>query len=243
MIRTSLMTDGGFEAFIANHPISGGKGDDTAKSTEESQAAFTNTLQQAFKANNATQQGQLNFLNNTLQSAITNPQGYSPATLAAMRTQATEAAAQNNKNVMQAVNEKNATQAGGDPTALPSGVQEQIQAGVGSQIANNESNQQLGITEQNGQLQNQNKWQALQDEERVADLENPEGMASGDNSAASTVGGLSQAVTQANGPGIGSILGGVVGAGLGAVSGGIGNLDDKGTSTPGEQVWNFVKGL
>jgi len=222
MIRTSLMTDGAFVAFLATHPISGGKGDDTAKSTEESQAAFTNTLQQAFKANNATQQGQLNFLNDSLKSAIENPQGYSPETLAAMRTQATEAAAQNNKNVMQAVNEKNATQAGGDPSALPSGVQEQIQAGVGSAVANNEANQQLGITEQNGQLQQQNFWNAIKGEQGVAELENPEGMASGSNSAAGTVSNLSQAVTQANGPGWGSILGGVVGAGIGGLAGGFG---------------------
>jgi hypothetical protein len=219
MIRTSQMTDGDFVAFLATHPISGGKGDDTAKATEESQAAFTNTLQQAFKVNNASQQGQLNFLNKTLQDAIDNPQGYNPETLASMRTQATESAAQNNKNVLQAVNEKNATQAGADPTALPSGVQQQIQAGVESAVANNEANAQLGITQQNGQLENENLWKAVQGEEGVAGLENPEGLASGTNSAAGTVGNLSQAVTQANGPGIGSILGGVVGAGLGAVSG------------------------
>jgi hypothetical protein len=217
MIRTSQMTDGDFAAFLSTHPISGGKGDDAAKSTEASQAAFTNTLQQTFKQNNANQQQQLDFLNNSLKSAITNPQGYSPETLAAMRTQATESAAQNNKNVLQAVNEKNATQAGSSATALPSGVQEQIQSGVESQIANNEANQQLGITEQNGQLANENKWKAVQGEEGVAGLENPEGMASSGNNAASTVGNLSQAVTQANGPGWGSILGGVVGAGLGAV--------------------------
>ena len=227
MIRTSLMTDGAFAAFLTTHPISGGKGDDTAKSTEESQAAFTNTLQQAFKANNAKQQGQLDFLNKTLQDAITNPQGYSPATLAALRTQATESAAQNNKNVLQAVNEKNATQAGGDPSALPSGVQQQIQAGVESAIANNESNQQLGITQQNGQLQQENLWRAVQGEEGVSGLENPEGMASGTNSAAGTVGGLSQAVTQANGPGWGSILGGVVGAGVSGLSGGLGTAIGK----------------
>jgi hypothetical protein len=216
MIRTSQMTDGEFLAYIANRPISGGKGDSTAQATEQSQAAFTNTLQQAFKQNNATQQGQLNFLNSTLQNAITNPQGYSPETLAAMRTQATESAAQNNKNVLQAVNEKNATQAGSSATALPSGVQEQIQSGVESQIANNEANQQLGITQQNGQLQNQNYWRAVQGEQGVAEAENPTGFAGAGNSAAGTVSNLSQAVTQANGPGWGSILGGVVGAGLGA---------------------------
>lgn len=216
MIRTSQMSDEQFAAFLADHPISGGKGDTTAGNTEKAQASFTNTLQSAFAQNNQAQQGQLNFLSNKLQSAVNNPQGYSPETLAAMRTQATEQAAQNNQNVMQAVNEKNATQGGASATALPSGVQEQIQAGVGSQIANNEANQQLGITEQNGQLQNENQWRAIQGEESVAQLENPEGMAGQGTSAADSVSNLSQAVTASAGPTVGSILGGVAGAALGA---------------------------
>src|SRR4051812_35932214 len=85
--------------------VSGGKGDSTAEATERSQGQFTSKLQQAFQRNNAKQQEQLDFLNNYLQDAINNPKGYSPETLASMRTQATEAAAQNNKNVMQAVQE------------------------------------------------------------------------------------------------------------------------------------------
>ena len=204
------------ERYIAEgRTVSGGKGDSTAESTEKSQGAFTNTLQNAFASNNQNQQQQLNFLNQQLQSGITNPQGYSPETLAAMRTQATEQAAQSNKNVMQAVNEKYATQGGASATALPDGVQEQIAAGVGSTIANNEANAQLGITEQNGQLQNQNYWKAVQGDETVAQMENPEGFAGATNSAAGTVSNLSDAVTRANGPGVGSILGSVIGAGIG----------------------------
>lgn len=216
MIRTSQMTDVQFAAFVSSHPVAGGKGDNAASSTEKSQAGFTNTLQQTFAKNNANQQQQLNFLNQQLQAGVTNPQGYSPETLAAMRTQATESAAQNNKNVMQAVNEKNATQGGASAAALPSGVQEQIEAGVGSTIANQEANAQLGITEQNGQLENENKWKAVQGEEQVASLENPEGFAGVETNSAGTVGSLSQAVTQSQGPSVGSILGGVVGAGIGA---------------------------
>src|SRR5579872_6067159 len=131
MIRTSLMMNEQFETFILTHPISGRKGDTSAQDTEKSQANFTNTLQQAYATNNASQQEKLNFLTKQLESGVTNPQGYSPETLAAMRTQAEESAAQNNKNVMQAVNEKNATDGGASPTALPSGVQEQIESGVG----------------------------------------------------------------------------------------------------------------
>ena len=214
MIKTSQMTDGEFALFLTTHPISGAKGDEVAKSTERSTADFTKTLQQAFATNNANQQGQLDFLSKELQSGITNPQGYSPETLASMHTQATEAAAQNNKNVMQAVNEKFATQ--GDATSLPSGVQEQIQSQVASTIANNEATAQLGITQQNGQLQQENKWKAVSGLEGVAGLENPEGFAGSANNSADTVSKLSQVVTAANGPSVGSILGGIAGAGLGA---------------------------
>lgn len=211
---------------LLSHPISGGKGDKVAQSTETGQGEFTKTLQRAFATNNTNQQQQLAFLSKSLENGVTNPQGYSPETLAAMRTQATDTAAQNNVKVMQAVNEKNATEGGASATALPNGVQEQIEAGVGSTIANNEANAQLGITEQNGQLQNDNKWKAVQGEEGVAGLENPEGLASADNGAAGTVSNLSDAVTKANGPGIGSILGGIAGSALGAAgsAGGFGSL-------------------
>jgi hypothetical protein len=212
MIRTSLMTTKQFAKHIKTQPISGGKGDSTVNSTEKSQGAFTKTLQTAFASNNAAQQGQLNFLNQKLQSAINNPSGFSPEALAAMRTQATEQAAQSNKDITQAVQGKFATQ--GSATALPNGVQEQIDAGIAQNVAKAESDQQLGITEQNAQLQNQNKWKAVQAEQGVAGLENPTGMASTETGSAGEVGNLSQAATAANGPGVGSILGSVVGAGL-----------------------------
>lgn len=212
MMKTSKMTVVEFAEFVATHPVSGGKGDEVAKSTEASTAAFTKTLQQVFATNNAKQQGQLDFLTNELQSGVTNPQGYSPQTLASMRTQATEAGAQNSKNVMQAVNNKFATE--GDATTLPSGVQEQIQSQAETAVANNEANAQLGITQQNGQLENENKWKAVQGEETVAGLENPEGMSSGANNGAGVVSNLSEAVTRANGPGVGSILGGIAGAAI-----------------------------
>src|ERR1700730_8081707 len=96
-------------------PVSGGKGDNTANSMEKSTAGFSNTLQGVFASNNAKQQGQLDFLSNKLQDGVNNPQGYSPQTLAAMRTQATQQGAQSNKDVMQAVNNKFATQ--GDATS------------------------------------------------------------------------------------------------------------------------------
>jgi hypothetical protein len=198
-------------------PIALCKGDNTANNEEASQANFSQTLQNAFNTNNAAQQNQLNFLNNKMQSAINNPQGYSAQTLASMRAQANDAVSSQTQNVQRSVN--NAEMTRGGAAALPSGVSSQIGAAIASQAAEAGNNAQQNITEQNANLQNQNQWNAVKAEEGVAGMENPEGMASEDNGAASTVGGLSQAVTQSDGPSMGSILGGIAGSAITAAPG------------------------
>lgn len=195
--------------------VSGAKGDSTAQDTEKSQGAFTKTLQTAFQTNNASQQNQLNFLNSKMQSAISNPQGYSPATLAAMRASANDSVAATSQNVQRSVQNMEAGRSG--PNALPSGVDAQINAEVNSRAAEAGNKAQQDITIDDANLKNQNEWNAVKAEEGVAGLENPEGMAGEANTGASTVGSLSQAVTSANGPGIGSILGGIAGAGISAL--------------------------
>lgn len=202
------------DGFHYTGPIALCKGDETASNEEQSQENFSQTLQNAFNTNNAAQQNQLNFLNNKMQSAINNPQGYSAQTLASMRAQSNDAVSAQDQNVQRSVNNAEATRGGS--AALPSGVNSQISAAIASQAAQAGNNAQQTITEQNANLENQNEWKAVQGEEGVAGMENPEGMAGEDNQAASTVGSLSNAVTQSDGPSFGSILGGVVGAGLGA---------------------------
>ena len=195
-------------------PIALCKGDSTASNEEQSQANFSQTLQNAFNTNNAAQQNQLNFLNNKMQSAINNPQGYSAQTLASMRAQANDQVSAQDQNVQRSVN--NAEMTKGGASALPSGVSSQIGASIASQAAQAGNNAQQNITEQNANLQNQNQWNAVKAEEGVAGMENPEGMAGEDNGAANSISGLSQAVTQSDGPTFGSILGGIAGAGIGA---------------------------
>jgi hypothetical protein len=195
-------------------PIALCKGDSTASAEEQSQEQFSQTLQNAFNTNNANQQNQLNFLNNKMQSAINNPQGYNAQTLASMRAQANDQVAAQDQNVKRSVN--NAEMTRGGASALPSGVNSQINASIASQAAQAGNNAQQNITEQNANLENSNYWNAVKGEEGVAGMENPEGMASEDNGAANSISGLSQAVTQSQGPTFGSILGGIAGAGLGA---------------------------
>lgn len=201
---------------VEGRTVSGAKGDSTAQSTEKAQGDFTKQLQQTFQTNNANQQNQLNFLNAKMQSMITNPQGYSPSTLAAMRASSNDQVAAQAQNATKAAQNMEAGRSGAG--ALPSGVDAQINAGIQSRAGQAGAQAQQQITEQNANLENTNLWNATKAEEGVAGLENPEGMAGSANNAAGTVSNLSDAVTKANGPGIGSILGGVVGAGLGAAS-------------------------
>jgi hypothetical protein len=202
------------DGFEYTGPIALCKGDNAASGEEQSQADFSKQLQSSFATNNAAQQNQLNFLNNKMQSAIDNPQGYDASTLASMRAQANDSVAAQNQNVQRSVNNSMATKGGA--AALPSGVSAQIDAAIGSQAAQAGSRAQQDITIQNANLENQNMWKAVQGEGQIASLENPEGMAGANTGTADSISGLSDAVTKANGPGIGSILGGVVGAGIGA---------------------------
>ena len=188
-------------------PIALCKGDQTAQNEEKSQENFSNTLQNAFQTNNAAQQNQLNFLNNKMQAGINNPQGYSPQTLASMRAQANDQVAAQDQNVTRAVNNAQDTKGGAE--GLPSGVNAQINASIGSQAAQAGNAAQQNITEQNANLQNQNYWNSVQGEGAVAGMENPEGMAGQENNTANSISGLSNAVTQSSGPTWGSIVGGV----------------------------------
>jgi hypothetical protein len=211
MATLAVIESDGFEY---TGPIALCKGDNTASAEETSQQNFSTQLQQAFQTNNANQQNQLNFLNSKMQSAINNPQGYGASTLASMRAQANDQVASQDQNVQRSVNNSMATKGGAE--ALPSGVGAQIDASIASQAAQAGNRAQQDITVQNANLENQNQWNAVKAEEGVAGMENPEGMAGENNTAASTVGSLSNAVTQSQGPSVGSILGGVVGAGIGA---------------------------
>lgn len=196
--------------------VSGGKGDQAAQNTENSESNFTNVLQNAFATNNAQQQSQLSFLNTKLQSAINNPQGYSPETLAAMRAQANDQVAAENQNVQRQVQNSEAVRGGA--AALPSGVNAEIAAQIAEQAGQAGNAAQQNITEQNANLEEQNLTHAENEELGVAQAENPEGMAGEGNQAAGTVSNLSQAVTASQGPSVGSILGGIAGAGLGVAA-------------------------
>lgn len=148
-------------------------------------------------------------------------QGFSAAENAALNTQATDQAAQNVKQVRQATNERMAA-AGGGNTFLPSGAQEQINAGINTSAMNELSNERLGITEANYQAGRENWLNAVKDLETAPGAtENPTSefanatsnsskvandeantIAAQGNSWMGLVGGLAGNVVGAAGPGI-----------------------------------------
>lgn len=196
------------EQYIAEgRTVSGAKGDATDTSTEKSTSEFAQQLQQAFAANNASQSNDFAFLNKKIQTTLNNPQGFSPATLAAMRAQANDAVASQTQNSERAANTFE-TRGG---SGLPSGVNAQINAEIAQQAGQEGNQAQANITEENAALENQNYNTALGAEENVAQLENPEGMAGESNHASGEVASLANAETAASGPTFGSILGNTIG--------------------------------
>ena len=75
------------ERYIAEgRTVSGGKGDPAIKEQEQQQQAFNTQLQQTFSQQFGKQSGILNFLNQKLTNQVNNPQGFTPAQMAALNT-------------------------------------------------------------------------------------------------------------------------------------------------------------
>lgn len=183
------------------------------KNLQKSEADFNQTLQQDYAQTFAANQEILKALNASLAPILAagpNQQGYSPAELAALNTQAIES---NATGVNQA--EKAAAQredaAGGGTSLLPSGVNAQINAEIGTAGEENLSREQLGITQAN-YAQGRANWQtALSGELATASGFNPLGYASATTSANTSAFNEANAINQQSNQMWSDVLGGVVG--------------------------------
>jgi hypothetical protein len=186
-------------------PVDLCKGDSLAEQSEASTLTFQNTLQNIFSQQYATQSNTLNYLNGKMQAQVNaGGTGYNAATLAAMRTSATDQNAAAVQNAQRASQNAEFNEGGQN---LPSGVNAQINAGIATAGAQQQAATQEGITQQNAQLQNANYWQATNVLSGNAAQANPLGYASAGNQAGSTVAGLSSANTAADGPTAGALVG------------------------------------
>ena len=188
------------------------KGDQTAQNAETQQLGFTQQLMNLFQAQYGKQGAILDYLTKSLEPRIANPQGYTPAQLAAQRTGATDTIAQQTQNAEKAMN-ATAIRAGG--AALPSGVSAQLESGAAVAGAEEQAQAQNQITQANANLQQQNYWNSIQALTGIPQI-NPLSGSSSVNQGFGNIAPLSQAVTQAQGPGIGQILGGIATGALGA---------------------------
>lgn len=194
-------------------------GDHTVSSTEQAQAAFTNTLNADFQIAFAKSQAILDQLNAKLTNMIQNPQGFSKEAETALRTQATTENTAEFKNAAQNANTYIATH-GGD--ALPSGVAAQINAQVAQGAASQEAGSQNAITMTNEQLKLDNYWKAISGLGGVAQEENPTGLANAEIGAANSVANLGDVYLrskQAGWQNLGGVLSGIAGLGSAAVGG------------------------
>ena len=152
------MSDAEFAAFVATHPVSGGKGDSTDKAAERNTANFQSSLINVFKSVFGEQSQILNFLNGRMTSQVANPQGFTAQTLAAMNTQATEGVAREFNQAQTAAKETEAQQGG---NGLPSGVQAQITGENANAAATTEAAAQNQIQLANAEQQQRNYWNAV----------------------------------------------------------------------------------
>lgn len=189
--------------------IWGFKGDKTAEAAEKEQLGFMNQMMNIFQAQYGKQTSILDYLTKTLQPQVANPTGYQPQDLAAMRTAASDTVAQEAAHARQAA--ANAVPGGGSKLAGVAGTTLQTQAAIDAAQAGAETQAQTNIDLANAQLREENRRFATSVLSGAAQQYDPLAYASGTTGIGGDISNLSGAVTAANGPGVGQILGGIAG--------------------------------
>lgn len=160
-----------------------------------SETSFYNSLQQDFSQVFGQNENIMQSLNSAFQpiiSAGVNQQGFSPAELTAMQTQASDLTTTGAQNAQIAAAAKNATTGG---SQIPSGAQQQIGAMINESAANENAQQQGQITQANYATGRQNFFNAEQG--LVSGTEGLESAAAGFSGAASGAGNAANAGNQA----------------------------------------------
>lgn len=200
--------------------------DPTQEALRNSQAAFTTTLQNAFKTTFAANQAILASLTATLEKAIANPQGYTAQELTALRTGATDTVAQATLNAQRGAGAYAATHGGAD---LGSGVQAQIQGSIGTAGAEQLAREQGQISIANAERQQQNYWNAIYGLTQVGAAYNPQGYAAQETGSANATTSASHEVAAEKQQGWQNAFGIVSGiAGLASAAAGIPSFGGSG---------------
>lgn len=193
-------------------------GDSGDASLEATQDAMTTTLNNAFSQSFSANQSILKNLTAQLNSVVANPQGFSPSTLASMRTSASDTTARQFASSARSAGAFAMSHAG---TGTGSGVAAQIGGQVAEGAAAQDSSEQNQISIQNGLLQNQNYWNGINGLSGVAAQYNPTGYANSGANIANSATSASSALLasqQAGWQDVGGVISGVAGLGEAAAN-------------------------
>ena len=183
------------------------------KNLQSQEASFDATLQADYAQTFAANQQILQTLNASLKPIVEagpNQQGFSAGELSSLNTEAIESNAQGVNQAEQAAAQRENAEGGGT-TLLPSGVNAQINAEIGSAAESNLSSENLGITQANYAQGRQNWQTALAGEQGVAAGEAPLGYAGATTASNTAAFNEANTINQQSNQEFSDILGGVVG--------------------------------
>jgi hypothetical protein len=195
--------------------LGGASSGETSAANEQSQLA--QSLNSAFQTTFGENQEILGGLTSALTPIVAagpGQQGFTPSELSSLDTSAMDTTAAAYKNAATAAAERGASANG---VALPSGAQEQVQAGIGETAAQQESSELANINEENYSTGRQNFFNAENALGGVASEESPTSYASEAENATSGEFGEQQQLQKQNSAWEGDLLGTLTGLGTTAL--------------------------
>ena len=194
--------------------VSGGCGASSAQvQLQNSQIAFYNQLTSEYGTIFGESQGILKALTNAFEPILKagpNQEGFSPAELQALESQATTGVGTNYANAQKALAVAQGAQGGGN-AYIPTGAKQQQQAQLAESAAQLQSGEQLGIQQADWAQGLENYRFAANELGGVAAQLNPSGFANSATSAGSSAATTANEVTQANSSWM-NLVGGAIGA-------------------------------
>lgn len=215
------------------------------KSLQQSSQNFSSMLQQNYGTLFNKQLDVLNAIGRSLNPILAagpNQRGMNADELSARNTQAINAAGAASRSAQQAARTFGAGEGGGATSGITSGITKQIESSIGTQVATNLGNVQGDIVAQDYAKGSENYWRAQGGMQTLAAGYSPNAAQSGAISSNESSFGEAKTIQQQQQQKAQMIAGGITSL-AGAVTGGIANLDMKGTSSFGEQIGNFFGGM
>jgi hypothetical protein len=231
------------EWYIYEGPIEHCKGASAAQENlANEQAQFYQQLTAQQSQTFAEQQSILSTLQSSLSPTINagpNQYGYSPAEDTALRTQALEGTGSTYANAAKALNEQIGAEGGGN-SYVPSGASNQLREQVATSAANQEAQQNLGITTAGYAQGLANYNEAVKVMSGTAQIYNPTGYANSATNAGSTAFNSASTIQQMNNSsGFWNTASGILGGAAGDIAGGLTGGLGTAVSTVGNGDWGW----